>query len=388
MVMISILQFVLIISTCLYCIGLLFFFIGLFFPNKKRYKNSCFVSVVIAVRNESENIGRLLKDLTNQTFPSTQYEIVVVNDHSEDDTAEIVQHFVDNYPNVRLLRTSDSSSDLTVKKKALQEGIESSLGEIILTTDGDCRVQPSWIETMVSYFSPEVGMVVGFSQLDQPGGNASLFQKLQSLDFLSLMSGAQGALNLGRPLAASGQNFAYRRQAFDAVGGFSRIGHRISGDDVLLLQLVHKQTRWKIRFAPSSDCFNASPPEQSLKAFLNQRKRWASNGSYQAVLNKPFFLYVLTTFITNFTLLFSIILGFLYPEVRTATALCLLCKGLAEGLLLFKGCHLYRRFDLFPIFPFWFVLQVPYVVFVGILGSLGSFTWKERIHVSNHRRRP
>ena len=378
--MVSILNFVLCVTTFLYCLGLLFFCLGLFFPNKSRQNKLVSVSVVIAVRNEEDNIAHLLSDLIGQTYPKEQYEVIVINDHSDDGTVNIVQRFCNENSNVRLIHASEIEKGLTHKKNAIYQGIKNGRGEIILTTDGDCRVLPSWIETMVSYFQENVGMVVGFSQLGLPQERRPFFQQLQTLDFLSLMAAAQGSLNFHWPLAASGQNLAYRREAFEEVGGFSRIGHRVSGDDVLLLQLVHQNTNWKIRFAPSEDSYNVSPPEENLQDLLNQRKRWASNGAYQLRLNKVFFLYVVTTFLLNLSLLVHFPVYIVLSKSLIFHLICLMMKVVAEGLLLTKGCHVYKRFDLFKFFPVWFLFQIPYVVFVGLLGSIGHFTWKKRIH--------
>ena len=385
MVMLMVLDAILIASTSLYALGLLAFFIGLFFPNERRQKRVYRVSVVVSVRNEGKNIAQLLSDLMEQTYPQDKFEVIVVNDQSEDNTAETVETFAKKVSDIRLINITRTKEGLTSKKNAMQQGIENSRGEIILTTDGDCRVLPTWLETMVSYFEPDVGMVVGFSQLGHPKEIRNLFELLQAADFLSLMSAAQGALNIHWPLAASGQNLAYRREAFDEVGGFFRIGHRVSGDDVLLLQLIHRMTDWKIRFAPSITCFNTSTPESTLHGFLNQRKRWASNGAYQFVLNRVFFLYVIITFLVNLSLLTALPVCFFSSVSMVRPLVCLFVKCGVEGLIFLKGCQAYRRFDLLRVFPLWSLLQIPYVVFVGILGTLGSFTWKKRTHTMGGR---
>jgi cellulose synthase/poly-beta-1,6-N-acetylglucosamine synthase-like glycosyltransferase len=383
--MLSAYLIILIVATSIYSIGLLCFFIGLFFPNKERHDKRYSVSVVIAVRDEEENIGLLLSDLVNQTYPNNLFEVIVVNDHSEDGTVRVVEEFVQKASNIRLIHATETEKRLTPKKNALYQGIKRSRGEIVLTTDGDCRVLPTWVETMVSYFRPDGGMVVGFSQLGHAGGKRAIFQQLQAVDFLSLMAAAQGALNLGWPLAASGQNLAYRRSTFDEVGAFSRIGHRVSGDDVLLLQLIRKRTSWKIRFAASEQAFNVSQPENKLSDLLNQRKRWASNGSYQFILNKPFFLYVLATFLVNLCLLAAVPICCLTSAGVLIPLSCLMVKFIVEGLIIIKGCHVYHRFDLMKIFPLWFVFQIPYVIVVGIIGSLGGFAWKKRNHWNDRR---
>ncbi|MCJ7813016.1 glycosyltransferase, partial [bacterium] len=215
--MTSTLDFIIIILTSLYCMGLFLLFIGLFFPNRRQHGDKPHVSVIIAARNEEKNIKNVLADLLNQTYPENRVEIVIVNDHSEDSTEEIIQAISRKNRRIKYLHITQIEEKLTAKKNALFQGIQNSRGEIILTTDADCKVLPTWVETMVSYFSEDVGMVVGFSQLCYGDESCSLFQKIQAVDFLMLMAAAQGTANMGCAWAASGQNLAYRKTVYDQV---------------------------------------------------------------------------------------------------------------------------------------------------------------------------
>ena len=371
----------LIIITAIYFILILLFLFGLFFPNKQTTTKKFKVSVVVAARNEEKNIESILRDLVNQTYSRDLYEVIIVNDGSEDSTGDIIDSFVLQYPFIKHLRaTTENKNGLIAKKNALNQGIQTSSGELILTADADCRVRSTWIETMTSYFTEEVGMVVGFSQLGNPKKHYSIFEQLQAVDFLSLMAAAQGAVNLRCPLAASGQNLAYRRKAFDKVNGYQKIKNRISGDDVLLLQLVHKLTKWKIRFAPSEKSFNWTQPEKTVKSFFNQRKRWASNGSVQLRLNKTFFLFLSIMFLVNAIIFIGTPVYFFVNHSVKLPALCLTFKFFIEFLIMCKGAIIYKRTDLIKYFPLWALLQMPYIIYTGILGTLGHFKWKDRSH--------
>jgi len=365
--------------TGIYFVIILLLFIGLFFPNRERTSNRYRVSVVIAARNEEANIGTLLSELVQQTYPTELIEIIIANDGSEDRTGEIIDDFARKYSHIKHVTTTlDTETGLKAKKNALNQGIRRSTGEIILSTDADCHVQPTWVETMVSYFTEPVGMVVGFSQLGKPGIHDSLFEKLQALDFLSLMAAAQGSLNLGWPLAASGQNIGYRKVAFEAVGGFDKIKTRISGDDVLLLQLIRKYTPWQIRFVPDPAAFNWTEAEKTLASFLSQRKRWASNGSYQFKLNRGFFIFILWVFLINAIVIIGTPSYVLMSGTITVPLICLAAKLVIEFLITFKGAVVYQRLDLLKYFPLWSILQMPYILFAGIFGTLGHFVWKDR----------
>ncbi len=308
-------------------------------------------------------------------------KIYIANDGSEDRTGEIIEEYARKHKNIKHVQTViDKVAGLTAKKNALNQGIQQSRGEIILSTDADCYVKNTWIETMVSYFADDVGMVVGFSQFGQPQKKYTVFQQLQALDFLSLMGAAQGSVNLRCPLAASGQNLGYRRKAFEEIGGFQRVKFRISGDDVLILQLIHKLTKWKVRFAPSEKAYNWTRPEKTFKSFLNQRKRWASNGSYQLRLNKIFFFFISIMFLMNALIFIGSPIYILYYGTAKIPLFCLLAKFLIEFLITIKAARIYKRTDLLKYFPIWVLLQIPYVVFTGFFGTFGQFKWKDRHH--------
>ena len=237
------------ILTILYITTVILFLVGL--QQKKtgtstdRYR----VTVIIAARNEEDNIGHILNDLCNQTYPLKKYNIIVVNDGSTDRTQEVIDSYTKKASNINTLAVRHVPKGTSPKKYALQLAIEQSDSDLVLSTDADCRVPPTWIETMVSYFTPDVGFVIGFSQYGRPRDKQNLIENLQAFDFLQMMGVAAGTSNLGLPMAASGQNLAYRRDAFVQVGGYSKIAHRISGDDVLLLQLIRRYTSYKAVFA-------------------------------------------------------------------------------------------------------------------------------------------
>jgi cellulose synthase/poly-beta-1,6-N-acetylglucosamine synthase-like glycosyltransferase len=362
----------------IYVVISLLFFLGLFVkrPGKNQLKYT--VSVIIAARNEEKNVSQLLVDLMHQTYPKNAYEVIVVNDGSSDRTAHIVTEIAQQYNNVHLLTLKNIPPLYSPKKFALSTAVDYSKGEIILTADADCRVKSTWIEAMVSYFDPNVGMVIGFSQFGRKRDKQNLLEQLQAIDFLQLMAAAAGSCTLGYPLAASGQNLGYRKETFRQVGGYTRVAQRISGDDVLLLQLVRRLTKWRIVFAHSAHTFNTSQPQKTLIALLNQRTRWASNASYQIRLNKLFWGYLVVVFTVNALFFFGVPISVLIHTSSAKLWTCLLIKIGAELLVAVGAARKFNRFDLLKYFPIWAFLQVPYVVIAGMLGVFGKFNWKER----------
>lgn len=341
------------------------------------------VSVIIAARNEENNIGDILNDLVQQSYPMDRYEVIVANDQSHDCTADVVSQFSQTFPHIKLLNIDTVPPNFSPKKYAIQTAVDMASGDIILATDADCRVGPAWIETMVSYFGLDVGFVIGFSQFGAKGEKQNFIERFQAFDFVTLMGAAVGTTNLGFPLAATGQNLGYRKSTFQHIGGYKKVAHRVSGDDVLLLQLVRKYSNAKIVFAGDPKSFAVSAPQSTLKGFINQRKRWASNGSIQMKLNFGFFLYLMQVLLFNAALLISIPAAIITGQYLQTVLICLAVRILSEFAIALRSAFYFNRTDLLKYFPIWFVSQIPYIVGVGLAGTFGKFQWKERHHSAN-----
>ncbi|HNY90924.1 MAG TPA: glycosyltransferase [bacterium] len=376
----TILAWLTLLLAAAYLVTILLFLIGLRRPASPGFTGLPVVTVVVAARNEEKHIGSLLDDLTRQDYPDHLYEIIIADDGSSDRTAGIVRERMAGSPFIRLLSIEECPAGFSPKKYALQRAVSQARGEIILATDADCRLGPQWASTMVKYFLPEVGFVIGFSQYGRRGEKQNLIERLQAMDFIPLMGVAEGSCNLGLPLSASGQNLAYRREAFHAVGGYSRVAHRVSGDDVLLLQLIRSHTDYRVVFASHPGAFASSAPQPTLADLINQRKRWASNGSFQLFLNIPFFAYLIMVYLYTAALFVGVPLSLLLGTHAGLFALCLASKIGGEWAISLVSAHRYGRTDLLRWFPLWFIVQIPYIVWVGMLGSFGNFKWKDRKH--------
>ena len=333
-------------------------------------KDRPFVSVVVAARNEETNIISCIESLVIQEYPENQYEIILVNDRSQDATGDIINRFTQEYPNVQAIHISTSSDIMAPKKWALAQGIHKAKGTIILTTDADCIVSPNWIGIMIQYFNDDVGLVAGFSPLTRYT-NDSIFQKLMALDGLALAGVAAGSCGMRFPLTCSGRNLAYRKSVYHEVGGFKQIGQFISGDDDLFMQLVRTKTNWKIQYAIDFDSQVPSYPPTDLKEFFNQRIRHASKGShYQKSLTFGLigvYVFNLLLFITPFWIR-------LWPIWIGAMGL----KSFFEFILIARTASLFKHEKLVTLFPMAIFLHVPYVIVFGLLGQIGKFSWKAK----------
>ncbi len=334
--------------------------------NNRKYR----VSVVVTARNEARNLPTLMTCLLSQDYPSDLYEIVLGDDDSEDDTESIMQKYIAAGHNVKYIKVKGRDKVISPKKNAMNKAIDATEGEIILTTDADCIVPVTWISSMISCFSDEVSMVAGYSRTLLPNWDkASILHKYEHLDFALTYMVLCGGYTLGKSWACIGQNLAYRKSAFDDVGGFSKIQNLISGDDVNLMQLMRRKGH-KIVFNFSPKSFVHTHPVRSWKQLVNQRSRWASNMRYQLTFNPEFFFILFSMACLYWG---SIIMMF----VSFKLGLAIFCfRIITEQILIgYSRRYFGVTAKMLLFYPVWLVIQTFFLVFTMVMGQLGIFVW-------------
>lgn len=327
------------------------------------------VTVVVAMRNEAGNIARLLHDLCRQEDDAL--EIILVDDRSEDDTLTIAQATRALYPHRRIsLLTPDEG---TGKKNALTYGIKHAQGDVILTTDADCRVGPNWVASLRPWFGrEEVKFVLGGVKIQAAG---SFWAAMQALEFSSLIATGAATLWWGVPSMCNGANLAYRRAVFLEVGGYEGNAHVPSGDDEFLLRKVFARY-------PRGICFNHHPQgvvstaaQPSLAAFVHQRVRWA--GKWRQ--HKSAGSMALAVFI------FLVHAGWigwgvwaLWHGNALWFGLAVAIKALLEAVLLTRVARFLNVSWHWTAFLIQELLYSFYAVFFGLMANGRSFTWKGR----------
>ncbi len=357
-----------------YAVALVWVLLGLYRIPKGKSDAQPYVSVVIAARNENENIELLLAALIAQDYPADKYEIIIVDDESEDSTPALVEKTINETarPPIRLLHTKHRDQVVSPKKNALALGITASHGDILLLTDADCAPPPHWILGMVSRFTSSVGMVIGYSSYELPqlcGWGAYLM----ALDSLSLAAVAAGTSGWGKPATCNGRNLAYRKKVYQEVGGFEEIKNFVSGDDDLFLQLVLKKTRWSVRYALDSRLVVPTKILKNFRRFYHQRLRHASKGLHYekdkiAILIGIYLFNLMLFILIPFTLLTHYL-----PEIPF---LCFGLKTILELHLLTQFAIKMRRLKILIVFPLAALVHVPYVVIFGAMGQFAKFNWK------------
>ncbi|UCE04473.1 MAG: glycosyltransferase [bacterium] len=251
------------------------------------------VTVIVAARNEAENILACLQSLEELDYSENLLEIIIVNDRSEDRTGQIINEFIKEKSQFKYFNITKTIPNLSGKASAISQAIDQSQGEIIFITDADCVVPKNWIKKTILYFTGQVGMVAGFTLLCFSRG---FFNKIQNLDWAYLLSVAAGAAGLSIPLTCMGNNFAFRRSVYKQVGGYQGVGFSVT-EDFALLNAISQHTNWKILFSIDKECLVKTNPMITFRDFFSQRKRWAVGGQSVHWFGK---LLIGLSIITNF----------------------------------------------------------------------------------------
>ena len=251
-------------------------FVGLFRTGREpRTRERPAVTVVIPAHDEEDKLGATLASLSAQRYPGPA-EFMIVDDRSTDGTAEVIRAAARRDPRIRPLRVREPSKRLSPKVNAVRTGIQASSGEIIVTSDADCQYPEGWLEGMVAHFAPGVTMVVGYVESTRAGAAQRWLHLFESIDWFSLMLVSRSLTRFGWKFASSANNQAYRRDAFEAAGGFGAPGRAPSGDEDLLTQRLGRLPNSRIVFASRPETRVLTRPIASWGALLRQRRRWVS----------------------------------------------------------------------------------------------------------------
>jgi 1,2-diacylglycerol 3-beta-glucosyltransferase len=329
------------------------------------------ISVLIAARDEERNLPHCLRSLSRIEYPKELCEVLVLNDHSTDKTLDIARQFAQENNHIHVLNIDEKKYGLQGKMNVLAQGIEKASGEIILITDADCIVPESWIKEFVSYFTPRTGMVGGLTLLTGPG----LFHKLQSFDWLFLQTIASGTTGIGKPVTILGNNFAFRKEAYEEVGGFRQIGFSLT-EDMALMQAIKNHTNYDIVYPLEIGHMIWSEAEQNLQAVYHQRLRWMSGGKKASVWG---YSLMVCAFLSKLIILISIIWG-IFTSLTLAGLILLL---LTEFILPWKVLHRVDQSGLIKLWPFFEIYYFVYTLILGLLFWIPKkVNWKKRVYIS------
>ncbi len=327
-------------------------------------ENTPYITVIVPFRNEIDNLPRLIDSLLRLKYPEGKLEILLVDDHSEDNPGEYLGNYLKKYSHIQLLH-----SDEPGKKAAITLGVKRSNGEWMIVTDADCVVTESWIKGLVRYMSGERHFVFGPIRLNG-SGLLSGFQKIEQAA-LTALGGV--SIQSGTPSMANAANMAFRKSTFEELGGYMGNSEVPTGDDEFLLQKIHEQYPDGVVFVKDYKVLVDAAPSRSIIGLINQRRRWASKWGKQA---QP--LYAI------FILVFYVLLIFKTIQVlideNYAILLLLGIKWLADLVLVLSVQQLLKQ--RLPVFAFIIgqILYPFYAILIAILANFGSYSWKGRTY--------
>jgi len=373
MMVIDLLIVLLLLAPLGYGAVILFFFSGLrsLRPGTGTHEQS--FSVVIAARNEERLITRCLNSVMAQDYPSSLFEVIVVDDRSTDSTPQKVQELQGRYPNLKLVSVAGVPSGVSPKKNALSTGIALAKNDILLFTDADCVVPGTWIRSHNSHFNPETGAVGGLTTYHPVSGMNSLLYGLQAMDFFSHSVVSASAIGAGLPINTNANNFAVRRKLFLSVNGYDRVKKIVSGDDDLLLQAISLSGEAVIDYAPEIGAAVTTEPSVTLRQIWEQRKRWSSKTVYYGPRQVRILAFIFGYY---FLLCVGLLLSFLSSGLFLAFLLSFTVKTLLDFFLAYRGMVLFGERALVRYFPLAALLHVPLIVGACLFGVFGKFTWK------------
>jgi len=332
-----------------------------------------FISIIIPFRSEEENIINIYNSLIEQNYPAEKYEVIFINDSSEDSSLEILNRICDK-KNVRIFSVPVDYSANAHKKRAIRFGLEKSIGEIIVTTDADCIHPKDWLSNLLKFMDNETGFVSGPVQFKYEN---TIFKKMQRLEFAGLVITGAGLIGAGNPTICNAANIAYRKKVYDEVGGFTYQMNLSSGDDELLMQKIHSDTNHKIKFALDKNAIVTTNANSNIKDFYYQRKRWASKGLFYG--DNLLLLKLILIFLFYLSLIIQPVFGVIISsKYLISFTVSYVCKIFIELLVMKRGIKL--LFDKEMLKPFFIteLIQVPYIIISGVSGLFGNYIWKNR----------
>lgn len=356
-----------------YCLLILFYWYGY---NRIPYSKELSppghtFSILIAARNEAANIGKCLDTILQQNYPKNYYEIIVINDKSEDNTAEIVTNYMHKHSNIRLLHTANEQ--IAGKKMAVTLGFKSATNDYCILTDADCSVPNTWLTAFNGFLVQNQTQFI-YAPVTFTG--KSLFEKIQSLEFAGLVGIGAAAIQLKNPNMCSAANMLVKKSAFSAVNGYEGNLEIGSGDDEYLLHKIFKKFPHQVYFLKSYQAIVQTGANATLKQLTDQRRRWVSKSTKYE--NRYITAVLVGAYLFNFSIALNLTYGIYNHWFLWLGVTQLVLKALTEGAFLFFVTKLFNKQKLLWLLPLAEPLHIVYVLVIGIWANINTYNWKGR----------
>jgi len=331
------------------------------------------VSVIVPARNEAGNIEKCLESLLAQKAPWVDLEMIVVDDASEDQTAEIVRAYMEKNDRIKLLSLGNLHQQ-SHKKRAVEAGIAAASGTLIACTDADCTHHPQWIETLArAYNHGEKKFVAAPVVYHTVPKLVSVFQ---TLDFMTLQGITAASVATRFHTMCNGANIAYERDVFYQVKGFEGIDKLPTGDDMLLMHKIYLQYPDGIAYVRRQEAIVYTDAAPGWGAFFQQRIRWASKAAFYD--DKRIFWVLVVVYLFNVWFLVLLAVGFWVTKAWLTGLVLMALKTIAELAFLVPVAGFFQKSKWLLWFPFLEPLHIAYTISAGWLGRFGTYEWKGR----------
>jgi len=334
------------------------------------------VTILVAYRNEEHTLPLLLADLAKQSYPKHQLQIIIVNDHSTDNCRQNIIPWEKKLNNLTCLELPE---DLYGKKAALAYAHPLIAGELLVTTDADCRVPPQWISSLVGYQQKYHAEMVCGPVVIEPA--QSLGAQFEALEFMSLNASGAGAIGIKRPIMNNAANMLYKKETYDKLKAEANLSQP-SGDDIFNLLAQKKQQSPSIHFALARESLVKTPAQPSLAAFIAQRRRWTSKSpSYK---DMDIIIVALAVAILNALLVITPIIAIFKSWWLLTACVLFVAKLFIDFPLLWMAGKFYQlRKNLFW-FPVFQLVYPIYITFTIASSFFGKIHWKNRDYKIQH----
>ena len=333
-------------------------------------------SIVIPARNEALNIKACIDSILAQDYPSDFFEVIVIDDFSEDDTAFMVKAFSHEHPNVHLLSLADyykPGEMNSFKKKAIEKAVSKAKGDWIVTTDADCMVPVQWLSLYNDYIQQNLphNKLVFIAAPVMFIKEKGILNEFQILDFLALQGITAAAVGAGKHSMSNGANLAFEKSAFIAVGGYQGVDQIASGDDMFLMHKMKVTLSNRIGYLFNPGAIVLTKAMGNWKEFIMQRIRWSSKARYYD--DKTIFWVLLLVYLYNLSILLLLFVG----EYRSLL-ITIAFKTFFEMFFLEPVTKFYKLPGQLRYFPLYQPLHIVYTLVAGLFGQVKTYTWKGR----------
>lgn len=310
------------------------------------------LSLIIAAKNEEHNIPSLIESIENLNYPKENFEVIIVDDNSDDKTAQLIQSGITGKSNFTFVKAD--IKELEGKKGALNIGIKKSKYNFIVITDADCRPGVNWLNSVAGALDYGYDFVFGVAPIT---AGPSLVEKLSAFENLRNTYLTISAVGMNIPYSAAARSFAFRKSSFQRLGGFTKTTDTISGDDDLLLREAVKH-KMLIGTFIEDDTFVYSASPKNFNEYFLQKKRHLQT-SFHYLLKQKMFLGF--WHLINLVSLFSIVLVFVSPVLILPFIIKLIYdqfivlrhqKKLGHSFKIYEVIYLQILFEIFLIINF------------------------------------